>query len=233
MWKTIERWLRLDQFGDPQAQTRALTLYVVLLLAGLAALSLGTTHFAHQQYDAALVMGMGLAACAVMLSLTWRGLLDQVSWLLPSSIYVIMTLRVLTNDWSTRPIGYSPFNEAMFMYPALIILGALLCGRRGAMVFTLVSMATVLAVGGSDEGAPYLLVMLTLLGLTGGAAYLVINRLLMGLMYLGEKELALDRANAQLRGLKADLEARRRGSIIDSGMTNREPPVDGRSDLRQ
>lgn len=225
MWKKslsgLEHWLRIDQFEDPLMRNRIKMLYVVTLLACIVTGPIALFHLFSQNYADALVVGVGFVASSGILWLIRRGWVEPVIWLLPLLMYGVVTQQVVVHD--------RIFDEAMFAYPALIMLGGLLSGRRGVVIFTALNLGTIAVVGlnqvfgatayfSKQAGEPRVFTILILVGATGGVAYLLISNLLDSLQRQRENEQALTETNAQLKAIQTALEVRveqrTRGSIV-------------------
>lgn len=210
MHKTIEHWLRLDRSDDIHARSLAIKFYVAAVFACIIS---GVLTFLQLLDGSAKGDGVVIASLLFslgMLLLVWLGYLNVLRWIFPALIYGIITIMAVIN--------FGLFDEAIYAYPLLIALAGTLAGRRGVVVFTLISLGTVAAIGyaGIHGAAPYYsgsvsmmrawLIAVLFLG-AGGFIYTMVSDLLSGQRSLQSSEQALRQTNRQLESAQATLEA--------------------------
>lgn len=211
MFKKIEVWLNLQRFEEEWDRYRAFMLiistFIAFLASGIAFVIEALTRDTEEFYE----MG-GLALVSlILLALIWRGYVREVGWVFPFAIFLVLAIHVNHSE--------GMFDNAMFAFPAVILMGGLLNRRRGILVFTFLALVAVSIVGINQINRPepflfsqYATIsrlgsILALLAVSGGMAFLAINSLLLGLQKLQESESALTHANRELRHIQVSMEA--------------------------
>lgn len=206
----MEHWLGIDKLESMQSRRMARFLYSTLFFAGaIAALSmlLGVVD-GFDRND--LLTLLGFVVCLALLLLARFGYLDIVGWLLPLLSFGVVTMLAVLND--------RLFDETLMLYPALIAMAGLLAGRRAVVVFTLLTVATILAIGfwqisSSSAVLTYLLtsyrivLMLIFLCGSGGLLYILASNTEAGVRVFLDEQQSLERANQELQKMGATLEA--------------------------
>lgn len=206
----VDRWLRISSIQDVQERRNAIILYAVLMGSIGFLVIILIAHVSKGMMEQASLVGIALAGAIGLLVLTWLGWRKLVSWLLPVLCFIIATQQVASSD---RLLA-----EGLFAYPLLIAASALLLGRQGATIFTLLSLCAVLLVGipqvNSGEKISILPDSLRLLTVSalmvsnGLVLYLAIDNLMRNLARLHQQERGYEQANRELRDLQATLEER-------------------------
>lgn len=135
--------------------------------------------------------------------LAWRGHVRLASWFAPMAVLAILAILVFRN--------YGIRDTALLGFPVIIVAGSLLNGRRGTLVFGMVSLVIVTALGAAEMSGflaqerlitntvtDYLVVTITI-GLTMIVQWAVISRLDEKSRKISQELAERQRAEAALR----------------------------------
>jgi GAF domain-containing protein len=210
MWEKIERWLKVEKTQDPETRRLRITLYGIGMSMTLMAVVTLVITLAAGYATAPIVALIGLVISIILLELTRLGYL-----VLASVLYPVVTLIVLT---VAAFLGDGLFDEVILAFPAAIAMAGLLLGRRGVIIFTFLSIVTIVGLGYAHQAQWILsfadkfqvtrvIIMAIMISLSGVLTYLVINNLVSTITLLHQNEQSLISSNQELQAVRSSLES--------------------------
>lgn len=195
--------------SDSQVRSTKAKFYASALLACLFSGAYMAMMFLSDQLVNAWVISLSFVFSLIMLLLIRVGYLDWARWMLPLLVFGIVTY--LSN------LNYKLFDEGLFGYLVIVSMAAVLAGRRGALLFSFLSLIAIAMIGyfqinsstpqyigPIDISRPLQMAVLTLAA--GSFMYVMVNDLLYSLQGLQDSQRALTQANRELSDLRDSLE---------------------------
>jgi hypothetical protein len=215
-------WLHLDRAANPTERDLWVILYVIVLATTLA-LSLITVanslgHGLLNLNTTFLLIATGINL--FFLWMIWKGEIKWVRIMLPLAAFILVTIIVARND--------GLFDEALLAFPTVIIIAGILQGRRGIVIYTLFSLLALTLIGLGQAfhliGKPSttnglihdfsdyfsytrLITVNTLVAMSGGVSYLLVNLLTHSTEDLSQRTNELVERASEMQALQASLEA--------------------------
>lgn len=209
MWPKIEHWLKLDQNPNEEQRRMRMILYWIGSLMIVLTLTFWIITLAVDYQTASITTAIGVVFSVALMALNWLGHLKWVKLLYPglSLVFVIVAIRN----------GDGLYDEVLIALPALIAMAGLLMGRRGAVLFTILGILTIIGFGyihmqhgfvkfDREFILPRMVILIFMIAFSGVLIYLAIDNLAAGIARLRQNEQILSAKNQELEDIRISLE---------------------------
>jgi len=139
MKESLWQWIMPEQIADEEHVSMRTSMYHILITSLIVTGTILGMGLIYRIPFVTPVAGLAFALSASLFWLTRQGALTAVRLLAPAVAFGIATYAITTNE--------GVHDEGMFIYPLTLALAGLLLGKRGIMLYTILVLGVVTAIG--------------------------------------------------------------------------------------